>query len=68
MVINQDRERRKVIGNIFADAAKYTLTAGTIGSFLTGRYSLVSNIAIGVSFFALAVLTYFITPKDKKEG
>jgi len=32
-----NRERRKVIGNIFADAAKYTLTAGVIGSLISGE-------------------------------
>jgi len=33
-----NRDRRKVIGNIFADAAKYTLTAGVIGSILAGEF------------------------------
>lgn len=63
-----NRERRKVIGNIFADAAKYTLTAGVISSFLAGKYSLLSSIMISVSFVVFALLSYFITPKDEKEG
>ena len=62
-----NRERRKVIGNIFADAAKYTLTAGVISSFLSGKYSLLSSILIGGSFILFALLAYLITPKDEKE-
>jgi len=62
-----NRERRKVIGNIFADAAKYTLTAGIISSFLSGTPSLLSSIMIGVSFVIFVVLAYLITPKNGKE-
>lgn len=66
--IAMNRERRKVIGNIFADAAKYTLTAGVIGSFLAGKYFLLSSIMIGISFVVFTLLAYFITPRDEKEG
>jgi putative Ca2+/H+ antiporter (TMEM165/GDT1 family) len=68
IMIVTDRERRKVIGNIFADAAKYTLTAGVITSFLAGKYSLLSSIMLGISFVVFALLAYFITPKDEKGG
>ncbi|MEA3358843.1 MAG: hypothetical protein U9R17_05480 [Thermodesulfobacteriota bacterium] len=67
-MIVADRERRKVVGNIFADAAKYTLTAGVITSFLAGKYSLLSSIMLGISFVTFALLAYFITPKDEKGG
>ena len=63
-----NRERRKVIGNIFADAAKYTLTAGVIASFLSGRYSLLSSTMIGMFFVVFALLAYFVTSKDEREG
>jgi len=63
-----NEERRKVIGNIFADAAKYTLTAGIITNFLSGKYSLSSSIIIGIFFIIFILLAYFITPKDKKEN
>ena len=62
-----NRERRKVIGNIFADAAKYALTAGVIGSFLSGKYSLLSSTVIGSFFVLFALLVYFVTPRDEKE-
>jgi hypothetical protein len=60
-----NRERRKVIGNIFGDAAKYTLTAGVIGSILSCKYSLLSSIGIGMFFIVFLLLAYFITPKDE---
>lgn len=62
-----NKERRKVIGNIFGDAAKYTLTAGVIGTFLSGQYSLLSSSIIGAFFVIFALLAYFVTPKDKEE-
>jgi hypothetical protein len=67
-MIAVNRERRKVIGNIFADAAKYTLTAGVITSFLASKYSLASSILITISFVVLALVAYFITLKDIKEA
>jgi len=61
------RERRKVVGGIFADAAKYTLTAGVIGSILSGKYTVLSSIVVAIFFVSFALLAYFITPKDQKE-
>jgi len=61
-----DKARRKVIGNIFGDAAKYTLTAGVIGGILSGQYSLLSSIGIGTFFVVFLLLAYFITPKDEE--
>jgi hypothetical protein len=62
-----NRERRKVIGNVFGDAAKYTLTAGVIGSVLSGKYSLLPSIGIGVFCVVFLLLAYFITPKDEED-
>lgn len=62
-----NRERRKVIGNIFADAAKYTLTAGVIGSILTGKFIVSVGFSLGLSFVLFALLAYFVTPKDREE-
>ncbi len=61
-----NRERRKVIGNIFADAAKYTLTAGVISSILSGRFIVLITILLGLTFFLFVLLAYFVTPKDKE--
>ena len=61
-----NRDRRKVIGSIFADAAKYTLTAGVIGSIVAGKFIAFVGISLGATFVLFVVLSYFITPKDKE--
>lgn len=61
-----NRERRKVMGNVFGDAAKYTLTAGVVGGILSGQHSLLSSIGVGVFFVVFLLLAYFITPKDER--
>ncbi|MEW6096042.1 MAG: hypothetical protein AB1567_05905 [bacterium] len=62
-----NRERRKIIGNIFGDAAKYALTIGVIGNVLSGEFAFLSTLIIGISFIIFAVIAYCVTPKDKKE-
>lgn len=62
-----NRDRRKVIGNVFADASKYTLTAGVIGGVLSGKTDITLYALTGIAVFLLMALAYFITPKDKKE-
>ncbi|MFH1096835.1 MAG: hypothetical protein ABH886_08595 [Candidatus Desantisbacteria bacterium] len=61
-----NRDRRKVMGNIFADVAKYTLTAGAIGSILAGNFFTQIGISIGLIFLLFIVFAYFVTPKDKE--
>lgn len=60
-----NRERRKVIGNVFADVAKYTLTAGVLGSLLSEKFSLLLYFVTGILLIVFMVLAYYITPKDK---
>jgi hypothetical protein len=62
-----NKDRRKVIANIFADAAKYTLTAGAIGGILAGKMPLASGILLAMVFVVFILLAYFLTPKDKEE-
>ncbi len=61
-----NKDRRKVIGNIFADAAKYTLTVGVIGSVLSGKFVPLISLLLGFAFLVFTVLAYFMTPKDKE--
>lgn len=60
-----NRERRKVIGNIFADAAKYALTAGVIGSFLSGKYSLLKH-CDRVIFCSICFVSLFCDTERRK--
>jgi len=62
-----NRDRRKLIGNIFADSAKYILTAGIIGNFLSGKFTLFMTIGSLIVFGLLVLFAYLITPKDKEE-
>lgn len=41
-----NRERRKIIGNIFGDVAKYTLTASVVGNILAGKFIFLSSLLI----------------------
>ncbi len=63
-----NRDRRKVVGGIFADAAKYSITAGTVALFLAGKLNAVSVVLVALIFGMLTVVAYFVTPKDQKEG
>ncbi|MEW6618632.1 MAG: hypothetical protein AB1422_04680 [bacterium] len=59
-----NRERRKIIGNIFGDAAKYTLTAGVISSILSGKFAFLSSLVMAICCVILGVLAYYVIPKD----
>ncbi|WKZ15465.1 MAG: hypothetical protein QY317_16340 [Candidatus Jettenia caeni] len=61
-----NKDRRKIVGTIFADAAKYTLTAGVIGSIISGKFVIPVGFMLGITFFIFLSLAYFITPKDKE--
>jgi uncharacterized membrane protein YfcA len=62
-----NRDRRKIIANIFGDAAKYVLTAGVIGGFISGSFSLYSGVPLALVFIILSLAAYFVTPKDKED-
>jgi hypothetical protein len=62
-----NRDRRKTLASIFADTAKYSLTAGVVGAAIQG-----GKIPFG-TIFTLSLITticgflaYFVTPKDKE--
>ncbi|MBI2082013.1 MAG: hypothetical protein HYT76_00440 [Deltaproteobacteria bacterium] len=62
------RERRKALGGLFFDVAKYLLTTIAVGSFLAKDASLVSS-AVAIFFsFVLIVLAFYITPQDGGEA
>lgn len=63
----KNRERRKTIGSIFADTAKYSLTAGVIGSIVSGNFSSEIAVLLGVSAIVMGILAYVVTPEDKSE-
>jgi hypothetical protein len=62
-----NKDRRKVIANIFADTAKYTLTVGVIGSIVADKLTLFAGLSLGLTVLFLGCMAYFVTPKDRKE-
>jgi len=62
-----NRERRKALGNMFFDVAKYLITSAAIGSFVVQDINLVA-FAVSITFSVITVGTaYYIIPKDRKE-
>jgi len=59
-----NRDRRKVLATIFADTAKYSLTAGVIGALIGGKISLQTAFLLGLIAAIFCLLAYFVTPKD----
>ena len=55
-------ERRKALAGIFADVAKYTLTAGVLGAFISGNIKIWTTISLVFVAIVLMLLTYFVTP------
>lgn len=61
----KNRDRRNVIAGIFADTAKYSLTAGVIGSIVSGNFTVKIAVLLGVVVIIMGILSYFVTPEDK---
>ena len=51
-----NRDRRKLVGGIFADTAKYSLTAGVIGSIISGNFSIKVAVLLGVAAIFMGIL------------
>jgi hypothetical protein len=60
-------ERRKALGNVFFDVAKYLITTTAVGSFVIEDVNLLaSTIAVSASAGLLGV-AYYIIPPDKEK-
>jgi hypothetical protein len=60
-----NRDRRKILASIFADTAKYSLTAGVVGAVISGKISFTTVFTFGLITGIFCLLAYFVTPKDK---
>jgi len=59
-------ERRKALGNVFFDVAKYLLTTTAVGTFVVKEINFLA-LVIAVSFSAgLMAIAYYVTPLDKE--
>lgn len=60
-------ERRKALGSVFFDVAKYLLTTTAVGTFVVEKPKLLAlAIAVTTSLILMA-LAYYITPQDKEK-
>ena len=59
--------RRKALGNVFFDVAKYLLTTTAVGSFLVKDVNILASIIATLASFGLIAVAYYITPQDKED-
>lgn len=57
----KNRDRRKIVANIFADTAKYSLTAGVLGSIISKEFTMGIGIILGSVTLLMIALAYKIT-------
>ncbi len=62
-----NRNRRKALGNVFFDVAKYLLTTTAVGSFVVKDVNLVASAIASPASFVLIAIAYYITPQDKEK-
>lgn len=62
-----NRDRRKALGNVFFDVAKYLLTTTAVGSFVVKDVNLVATAIAALTSFALIAIAYYITPQDTEK-
>ena len=60
-------ERRKALGNVFFDVAKYLLTTTAVGTFVVEEPKLLALAIAVTTSFVLMALAYYITPQDKEK-
>lgn len=58
-------DRRKELGKMLMDVAKYLATVGLIGSVLTQNITLYGGILITVIVFILIVIAFYIIPPKR---
>ncbi len=58
--------RRKKLGEVFFDVAKYSLTAGVVGSLLSGHSNVSILLGVGIITLLSLVIGWFILPKEEK--
>jgi len=59
-------ERRKALGQVIFDVAKYLITTTAVGTFVVKEVNFIA-LAIAVSFsVGLMAIAYYVTPLDKE--
>lgn len=61
-------DRRKELGKMLMDVAKYLTTVGFIGSLLTDKLNLYTGISIFGSILILVITAFYIIPPKDTGG
>jgi hypothetical protein len=59
-----NRKRREILANIFADLAKYTIGAGLLAGFWSGKLTAGLTVVFLVIFVVMTGVAYILTPKE----
>ena len=60
-------DRRKELGKMFMDVAKYLATVGLIGGFLTEKLTYHGGFGITIVVLILLLVAFYIIPPKKEE-
>jgi hypothetical protein len=60
-------ERRKALGGVFFDVAKYLLTTTAVGTFVVENPKFLALAIAVATSLTLMALAYYITPQDKEK-
>ncbi len=58
----RDEDRRKELGKMFMDVAKFLATVGLIGGILTNKLTFINGLVIIVVVVILLILAFFTIP------
>ena len=58
----KNEDRRKELGKMLMDIAKYLATAGLIGSILTNKLTFIAGVLIILVVLILIAVAYYIIP------
>ncbi|MEA3358032.1 MAG: hypothetical protein U9R17_01245 [Thermodesulfobacteriota bacterium] len=61
-----NRDRRKALGNVFFDVAKYLLTTTAVGSFVVKDVNIIASIIASLASFGSIAIAFYITPQDRE--
>ena len=60
-------ERRKALGSVFFDVAKYLLTTTAVGSFVVEDINLVASTIAAIGSFVSIAIAYICYPSRQEE-
>jgi hypothetical protein len=60
-------ERRKELGKVLMDTAKYLATVGLISGFLTNTLTPLAGLIISIIVVLLLIIGFFIIPAKKED-